>query len=92
MKYSAATLFAASLSALSSQALAGPSCTDEPTSKWLTEEQMMEKIKDMGYKDIRNFHVSKGKCYEIYGYDRDGRKVEVYFHPISGEIAEAKVK
>ncbi len=82
---------AASLLALAaSPALAGPECTKEPKSKWLTEEQMMGRIKDMGFRDIKNFHVSKGQCYEIYGYDKDGKKVEVYFHPITGQVAELK--
>lgn len=92
MKAIAIILTAGALITAAGPASAGPKCTEEPTSKWLTEEQMMMKITDMGYKDIRNFHVSKGRCYEIYGYDKSNRKVEVYFHPISGEVVEAKVQ
>lgn len=90
MKALAIFLTAGALATAAGPSMAGPKCTEEPTSKWLTEEQMMTKIEALGYKDIRNFHVSKGRCYEIYGYDKGGRKVEVYFHPISGEIVEAK--
>jgi hypothetical protein len=72
---------------------AGPKCTTEPQSSWLTEDQMLSKIQAMGYTDPKKtFHVSKGKCYEIYGYDKQNRKVEVYFHPITGEIAESNFK
>jgi hypothetical protein len=85
----ATAMAAAIIASAASPAVAGPKCTTEPQSKWLTEDQMMGKIQAMGYKDIKNFHVSKGKCYEIYGYDKESRRVEVYFHPISGEIAES---
>lgn len=74
-------------------AVAGPKCTDEPESKWITEAQMKTRIEQMGYKDdVKALHVSKGRCWEIYGHDKDGKKVEIYFHPISGAIVEANVK
>lgn len=74
-------------------AVAGPKCTDEPQSKWLTEQQMTEKFTAMGYKDnVKKLHVSKGRCWEIYGQDKAGRSVEVYFHPITGAIVEENVK
>jgi hypothetical protein len=81
------------LAAICAPALAGPTCTNEPQSKWLTEAQMTEKFKAMGYRDdVKKLHVSKGKCWEIYGHDKDGRKVEIYFHPITGAIVEANVQ
>jgi hypothetical protein len=77
----------------SSVAVAGPTCTQEPQSKWLTEAQMTEKFKALGYTDdVKKLHVSKGKCWEIYGHDKNGKKVEIYFHPISGAIVEINVK
>lgn len=76
--------------AAASPALAGPKCTEEPKSAWLTEEAMKAKIAAMGYKDIKVFKTTSGNCYEIYGYDKDGKKVEVYFHPVTGAAVEAK--
>lgn len=74
-------------------AVAGPKCTDEPQSKWLTEEQMRAKFTALGYIDnVKALHVSKGKCWEIYGHDKQGKKVEVYFHPITAQIMEANYK
>ena len=74
-------------------AQAGPKCTEEPQEKWLTAEQMTKKFEALGYKDdVKKLHVSKGKCWEIYGHDKAGKKVEIYFHPITGEIAEANFK
>ncbi len=87
------TLVSLALCAVSGAAVAGPSCTNEPQSKWLTEAQMTEKFKAMGYSDtIKKLHVSKGKCWEIYGHDKNGKKVEIYFHPITGAIVEANVR
>lgn len=76
--------------ATASPALAGPTCTGEPKTAWLSEDAMKAKIAGMGYKNIRTFKVTSGNCFEIYGYDKDGKKAEVYFHPVTGAIVEAK--
>lgn len=74
-------------------ASAGPTCTSEPESKWLPAAEMSKRFQALGYQDnVKKLHVSKGKCWEIYGHDKQGRKVEVYFHPITGAIAEENVK
>ena len=81
------------LLAAAGAAVAGPKCTDEPQDKWLTEAQMTQKFQALGYRDdVKKLHVSKGKCWEIYGHDKAGKKVEIYFHPITGAIMEANVK
>ena len=81
------------LLSLVSFAHAGPTCTEEPQDKWLTEVQMTKIFTDLGYKDnVKKLHVSKGKCWEIYGEDKTGQKVEVYFHPITGKIVEQNAK
>lgn len=90
-------LWAAGLAALmttSGAAIAGPVCTDEPQTKWLTEAQMSKIFQDMGYvDDVKKLHVSKGKCWEIYGHEvKTGKRVEIYFHPITGKVAEANFK
>jgi hypothetical protein len=71
-------------------AIASPDCTKEPQDKWLTEDAMKAKVAEMGYKaDV--FKV-EGNCYEIYGYDKAGKQVEVYFNPVSGEVVEEEVE
>lgn len=84
----------AALLAVSGAAVAGPACTDEPQSKWLSEAQMTKIFTDLGYTDdVKKLHVSKGKCWEIYGHEKKtGKKVEIYFHPITGAIAEMNTK
>jgi hypothetical protein len=72
---------------LSSAAFAGPKCTSEPKDKWMSEADMKSKIASLGYK-YKVFKVTTGNCYEIYGQDSAGKRIEVYFHPISGKVVE----
>jgi hypothetical protein len=67
-------------------ALASPSCTKEPKSKWMSENAMKAKIDTLGYK-VKTFEVT-GNCYEIYGKDKEGKRAEVYFNPVSGDIVQ----
>lgn len=68
-------------------ALAEPKCTSELKDKWINESEMKLKIAALGYQ-AKVFRVSKGNCYEIYGLDKTGRRIEVYFNPITGNIVE----
>lgn len=72
---------------LAGPALAGPTCTSEPKSKWLSEGAMKSKIDALGY-SYKVFKVTKGNCYEIYGRDKAGQRIEVYFHPVTGAVVE----
>lgn len=73
---------------LSTAAHAKKSCTDEPKSKWMSEEAFKKKAMEDGY-TIRKFK-QPGTCYEIYGTDRDGKNVEVYFNPVDGTVSKRK--
>ena len=75
-------------SAFSSAVLAGPSC-DVPKEKWMKEADFKAKVEAEGYK-IKTFKVTKDNCYEIYGFDQDGKKVEIYFNPETGAELERK--
>jgi hypothetical protein len=68
-------------------AIAEPKCTTEPKETWLSEVEMKSKVADLGY-TIKVFKVTKGSCYEIYGQDKAGKRIEVYFHPITGTVVE----
>lgn len=74
---------------LSATALAGPKCTEAPKSDWLPEATMKQKISDAGYA-VDKFKVTAGNCYEIYGKDKAGQKVEIYFNPVDGSVAKEK--
>ena len=80
--------FAPLLIALSSAAFAGPTCS-VPQEKWMKEADFKKNIEAQGYQ-IKTFKISKGKCYEIYGFDKAGNKVEIYFDPATGKPMETK--
>jgi hypothetical protein len=67
-------------------ALAKKNCTDRPKSEWMTEADFKKKVEEMGYK-IRKFK-QPGTCYEIYGTDKDGQKVEIYFNPVDASVVK----
>lgn len=76
--------------AFATPALASPECTTEAKDKWLTEDAMKAKVAEMGYKaDV--FKV-EGNCYEIYGHNKDGKQVEVYFNPVTGDVVEEEIE
>lgn len=82
-----ASLFLAA-AALSASAFAAPQCTGAPRAQWLTEAAMKQKVLDQGY-TIKVFQVT-GNCYEIYGKDKAGKNVEIYFDPTDGRIVKKK--
>lgn len=60
-------------------------CTQEPRSKWLSEEKIRSVFGDRAYVLVK-FKVSGGNCYEFYAVGHDGSIVEAYYHPVSGEV------
>lgn len=81
-------VLSAVLFAVSGVALAGPAC-DAPKEKWMPEASFKKGLESQGYQ-IKTFKVSKGQCYEIYGFDKTGNKVEIYFDPVTGAVLETK--
>lgn len=81
-------LISALLVAISSAAFAGPTC-NVPKDKWMKEADFKAALTAQGYQ-IKTFKVSKGECYEIYGFDKSGKKVEIYFNPATAAILETK--
>ena len=77
----------AALLAMGGTAIAGPQCTSEPKDKWMSESELKSKIAHLGYQ-VRVFKVTKGNCYEIYGRDKAGKRIEIYFHPITGSVVK----
>jgi hypothetical protein len=69
-------------------AFAKKDCTDKPKESWMSEADFKKKAEGEGYK-IKKFK-QPGSCYEIYGTDKDGKKVEVYFNPVDGSVVKSK--
>ena len=83
-----ATLLATVTPLVTTSAFAGPAC-NVPQEKWMKESDFRSRIEAQGYQ-IKTFKVSKGKCYEIYGFDNNGKKVEIYFNPETAAVLESK--
>lgn len=62
-------------------------CTDAPRKAWMPEAEFRAIAANRGYKTLK-FKVSRGNCYEIYGYDANGQLVEVYFNPMDGRLVK----
>jgi hypothetical protein len=63
--------------ALPGAAWAGANCKAHPKAEWMKQSDAQAKIVADGY-TIAKFKVD-GNCYEIYGTNKDGKKVEIYY-------------
>ena len=72
----------------SSSAYAKKNCTDQSKDKWMSIKDFKEMTIKKGY-TIRKFK-QPGSCYEIYGKNKDGREVEVYFNPVDGSVIKVE--
>lgn len=81
-------LLALALSTLSVPSLADTDCTRSDRSTWMPESQFREQMKRQGVQ-ITKFRITPGNCYEIYGFDDEGRKLEIYYDPVDARpVAE----
>ena len=80
-------LLAVPLLIVATPAVAGPQCTDLPEARWLTRAEMMSRIEKLGH-TVEVFKKTKGNCYEIYGRNKSGKRIEVYFHPVTGDVVK----
>ncbi len=76
---------------LSPAALAGPECTTADQSEWLDKAEFQENLKAEGYK-IKVFKVTEGNCYEIYGWNKEEQKVEIYYNPVTGDVVKEEIE
>lgn len=66
-------------------------CTSAPRAKWRTADDMKVAAEALGYKNIRSIKVEDG-CYEAYAFNKEGRRVEVHFNPLSLKVVRVKNK
>jgi hypothetical protein len=83
-------LIALTLGLTAVSAFAGTTCTDQPKEKWQKPENFRASLEQSGYK-IQRFKIDDS-CYEIYGTDTEGKKVEIYFDPVTGKEVKSKRK
>jgi len=80
-----------SLALASPLTFAATECTTADKSQWQGQDKFQADLKAQGY-EINKFKVTGGNCYEIYGFDKDGKKVEIYFDPVSGKPVKSNVE
>ena len=90
MKILATFALAGTATLFSLGAMAAPLCTKTPQSQWMPQQALKDRLAKDGY-SINRFLVS-GTCYEIYGKDKDGKRVEIYFDPTDGRIVKQRSK
>ncbi|MBL9037279.1 MAG: PepSY domain-containing protein [Archangium sp.] len=82
-------LLVLSLCLVARLALADPQCTTEDTSTWKNADAFKASLIEKGYR-IKVFKTTKTNCYELYGWDPSGKKVEIYFNPVTGAVVKEK--
>lgn len=61
-------------------------CTEAAKSSWMSEDATKDMLLQQGYQEVRKINVTEGQCYEVYGIDAQGEKVELYLDPTNGSI------
>ncbi|CAB3763049.1 PepSY domain-containing protein [Paraburkholderia solisilvae] len=73
----------------SGAALAKADCTAHPKDQWMKESDARAQLEGQGYK-IKKFKVD-GHCYEIYGTNKEGKKVEIYFDTRTLDVVKSEI-
>jgi hypothetical protein len=79
----AAAALALGLSAAPAAATGKMTC-NAPQNSWKSLPSLEANLKKQGWQ-VRKSKVDGG-CYEVYGTDPQGRRVEAYFHPVSFKL------
>ena len=69
----------ASAAALPATATGVATCDSGAKEGWQSQEKLTAVLKEKGWQ-VRRIKVD-GNCYEVYGMNEKGEKVEAYFHP-----------
>jgi hypothetical protein len=69
-------------------ALASDDCQSYPKDQWLKPEQIKAKAEELGY-TVRSVGEDDG-CLEVKGTSKDGKRVEVYFDPVTAAVVKTK--
>jgi hypothetical protein len=77
------------LALFASQVFASADCPSYPKEEWASEDTLKQALADEGY-SVKKFKID-GNCYEIYGRNKAGKKVELYFDMKTLAIVKAEV-
>jgi hypothetical protein len=63
-------------------------CPYQSSGQPMEQQQIRARLVEQGY-EVRKIEVEDG-CYEAYAIDKDGRRVELFINPVSGEARQMK--
>jgi len=72
-----------------SYSYADPQCTEAPEAQWMAFATAKQQVIDQGY-TIKKFKKTSTSCYEMYGKDSAGKRVEIYFDPTDMSVIKEK--
>ena len=72
-------------------AFAATQCEKHPEAEQIPAAKFQEQLKAQGYQ-IRNFKKTSGNCYEIYGKNKAGQRVEIYFDTKTGKPVKSEIE
>lgn len=63
-------------------------CPNEPKAEWRPQMELQRKLVEQGWRvrQVKTFST----CYEVYGFDAKGERVEVFFNPKTFERIEPR--
>lgn len=67
-------------------AMASDKCQAGPQAQWQSKEALEKKLVAQGVQ-VKRIKIDDG-CYEAYGVDAKGQKLEQYFHPKTLELVK----
>lgn len=67
-----------------------PTCTEESPDNWMQFDSAQKMVESQGYK-IKKFKKTDTGCYELYGHDTSGKRVEIYYNPVDMTIVKEEV-
>ena len=62
-------------------------CNVPDQTTWMSQEDLTTMYVEQGY-EVKNIKIDEG-CYEIYGIDANGERVEIYVDPVTGIPVDA---
>lgn len=68
---------------------AAADCDAHPRDTWMQEADLKAALIDAGY-TITTFKID-GNCYEMYGHNEKGRRVEIHMDTVTGRPVNAHV-
>lgn len=80
----------AALAAVPVMAHAAADCEAHPREQWMKEADLKAALVDAGY-TIKKFKID-GNCYEMYGHNEKGQRVEIYMDTVTGRPVKAFIE